>query len=222
VDEPAVDFLQLADWRRRIADLYAQVRSLANDPRAAHDRWQAERERLYREHPASPVPAEKRAAFRALHFPYDSALRFEVPLIREAAPTPMAGGAGSAGLGSLGIHLPISTGQPRSFDRIGRLEIPFANGSRRLSLFWLPEYSGGLFLAFRDATNGHETYGGGRYLLDTGKGSDLGGDPLAGTVVVDFNFSYQPSCAFDPMWSCPLAAPENHLDIEVRAGERIA
>jgi uncharacterized protein (DUF1684 family) len=215
VDEPEVDYLELADWRRRIAELYAQVRA-ERDPATGHELWRATRERLYREHPASPVPAEKRPAFRARHFPYDPALRFEVPLIRER-PAPAGAGESSA----LGIRLPISTGAPRPFDRIGRLEVPFAAGPRRLALFWLPEYSGGLFLAFRDATNGRETYGGGRYVLDTGKGSDLGGDPAAGTIVVDFNFAYQPSCAFDPRWSCPLAAPENRLDLEIRAGERI-
>ncbi len=251
VDEPPVDYLQLADWRRRIATLYAEVRAMAGgvtdqatgDPAAAHARWQAEREKLYREHPASPVPPEKRSNFRAIHFPYDPSVRFEVPLIHEATEAGAAvrgavspsgsaafGGLAAAGgltlaggtAGSLGIELPISTGQPRSFDRIGWLEVPLAAGPRRLALFWLPEYSGGLFLAFRDATNGRQTYGGGRYLLDTGKGSDLGGNAARGTVVVDFNFAYQPSCAFDPMWSCPLAAPENRLDIAIEAGERIA
>jgi uncharacterized protein len=118
--------------------------------------------------------------------------------------------------------LPISVGTARRFHRVGSLEVPLPGGSRRLALFWLPEYSGGLFLAFRDATNGRETYGGGRYLLDTAKGSDLGGDWTRRIVVVDFNFAYQPSCAFDPRWSCPLAAPENRLDVEIRAGERIA
>ena len=89
-------------------------------------------------------------------------------------------------------------------------------------MFWLREYSGGIFVPFRDATNGTETYGGGRYLLDTAKGADLGGDADRGTIVIDFNFAYQPSCAFDPRWSCPLAPPENRLDIAIRAGERIA
>ena len=83
-------------------------------------------------------------------------------------------------------------------------------------------YAGGLFLPFRDATNGVETYGAGRYLLDGAKGADLGGDVARATLILDFNFAYQPSCAFDPRWACPLAPPENRLDIQVRAGERIA
>jgi uncharacterized protein (DUF1684 family) len=101
------------------------------------------------------------------------------------------------------------------------VDVPFPAATRQLSLFWLPDYAGGLFLSFRDATNGAETYGGGRYLLDTAKSADLGGDPGADTLVLDFNFAYQPSCAFDPRWVCPLVPPENHLDLPVRAGERL-
>ena len=82
-------------------------------------------------------------------------------------------------------------------------------------------YTGGLFLPFRDATSGDETYGAGRYVLDTGKGADLGGDPAAGTLVVDLNFAFQPSCAFDPKWACPLAPPENRLAARIEAGERL-
>ncbi len=82
-------------------------------------------------------------------------------------------------------------------------------------------YAGGLFIPFRDATNGTETYAAGRYLLDTAKGADLGGDPSRGTLIVDFNFAFQPSCAFDPRWACPLAPPESRLDVPIRAGERL-
>ena len=81
-------------------------------------------------------------------------------------------------------------------------------------------YAGGLFIPFRDATNGSETYGAGRYLVDGAKSADLGGDPAQGTIIIDFNFAFQPSCAFDPRWACPLAPPENRLDLAIRAGER--
>jgi hypothetical protein len=219
MSETGAERLQLADWRRGIGELYAEVRGLAaRDPAAAHARWQTVREALYRDHPSSPVPANRRSEFRAHHFPYDPRLRFELPLIPDDGLVPEPAPA-SAGV--LALRLPISTGQPLGFERVGRLRIPFAAGARWLTLFWLPEYAGGLFLPFRDATNGRETYGGGRYLLDTGKGADLGGDPERGTVVVDFNFAYQPSCAFDPRWSCPLSPPENRLDIEIAAGERL-
>ena len=53
------------------------------------------------------------------------------------------------------------------------------------------------------------------------KGADLGGDPAAGTLVVDLNFAFQPSCAFDPKWACPLAPPENRLAARIEAGERL-
>ena len=101
------------------------------------------------------------------------------------------------------------------------MDVPLPDGTRRLFVFWLREYAGGLFLPFADATSGRETYRAGRYVLDGAKGPDLGGDPERGTLVIDFNFSYQPSCAFDSRWACPPAPAENRLDLEVRAGERM-
>ncbi len=67
-------------------------------------------------------------------------------------------------------------------------------------------------------TAGKETYGAGRYLLDTVKGADLGNEDAA--LVLDFNFAYNPSCSYDPRWVCPLAPPPNRIDTEIRAGER--
>ena len=108
-----------------------------------------------------------------------------------------------------------------SFSRIGWLEVPFPAGARRLALYWMAGYAGGLFLPFRDATTGAATYGAGRYLLDAAKSADLGGDAERGSLVLDFNFAFHPSCAFDPRWACPLAPPENRLDVALRAGERL-
>ena len=71
----------------------------------------------------------------------------------------------------------------------------------------------------KDAGAGPRTYGGGRYLLDTVKGADLGGAP--GALVLDLNFAYNPSCAYDPAWACPLAPPGNVLDVEVPVGEGV-
>jgi uncharacterized protein len=204
--------LALADWRRRVADLYSDVRRTARkDPAAAWQLWVRTREGLFREHPQSPVPAAERASFRARHWPYDPALRFEIEV--QPAP-PVAPGA-------LSVELPNSGADVLAFARIGTVEIPFAEGPRRLSLFWMAGYAAGLFLPFRDATNGAETYGAGRYLLDSAKGADLGGDPARGTLILDFNFAFHPSCAFDPKWACPLAPPENRVDVPIRAGERL-
>lgn len=212
-DGSAPDRAWLADWRRQVAALYAEVRALAvTDPAVAHRHWRDVRERLYREHPQSPVPRPTRTSFRAEHFDYDPALRFAVAL--EPAPPPQPG--------AFALQLPNSGADALSFSRLGRVAIPFAEGSRGLSVFWMAGYAGGLFIPFRDATNGTETYGAGRYLVDAAKSADLGGDPRTGTLLLDFNFAYQPSCAFDPRWACPLAPPENRLDLAIRAGERLA
>jgi uncharacterized protein len=209
----APDRLSLADWRRRVADVYAEVRAIsATDPEAAWRRWASARELLFRDHPESPVPPAARASFKAHHWPYDPRLRFEVAV--EPAPPPAPG--------ALALALPNSGQDSLSFERIGSLQIPFPEATRRLSLFWMAGYAGGLFLPFRDTTNGAETYGAGRYLLDAAKSADLGGDVDGSKLVLDFNFAYQPSCAFDQKWACPLAPPENRLDIAIRAGERLA
>jgi uncharacterized protein (DUF1684 family) len=200
----------LADWRRRVATLYAEVRGMAaTDPEIAHSHWRAVRDELYREHPQSPVPPEARAAFDGAYFDHDPELRFDVTI--EPAPP--------AAPGTAALELPTSGPNTLSFSRVGRIHIPFRAGARSLSVFWMAGYAGGLFIPFRDATNGTETYGAGRYLVDAAKSADLGGDPATGTLTIDFNFAFQPSCAFDPRWACPLAPPENRL--EIRAGERL-
>lgn len=207
------DRLTLADWRRRISTLYVEVRAMAaTDPAVALAHWRAAREWLFREHPQSPVPAADRTDFRARHFDHDPSLRFVVRV--EPAP--------AADPGALALELPNSGSDALSFRRVGVVRLPFPDGEQRLSVFWLAGYAGGLFIPFRDATNGHETYGAGRYLVDAAKSADLGADESTGDLILDFNFATQPSCAFDPRWACPLAPPENRLDIEVRAGERLA
>ena len=245
--EPAAgdptETLQLADWRRSVADLYAEVRRLApTDYEGALELWRSTREHLFREHPQSPVPAAKRQNFRAHHYPLDPAMRFEVAVEGDAPAEPRladsAFGATPQNFGTeddaatrsgglalalpIAMDLPVSAGGTMAMRRIGHVEIPFPGRTRRLGVFWMSGYAGGLFIPFRDATNGTETYGAGRYLLDSAKSADLGGDPARGTLILDFNFAFHPSCAFDPKWACPLAPPENRLDLPIRAGERLA
>jgi uncharacterized protein (DUF1684 family) len=206
------DRLTLADWRRRMSALYAEVRSMtATDPAVGLAHWRSVREWMFREHPQSPLGRADRAGFRARHFDHDPALRFVVPVEPAPADDPRA----------LGMPLPNSGTDTLSFRRIGTVRLPFPTGEERLSVFWMAGYSGGLFIPFRDATNGGETYGAGRYLIDAAKSHDLGTDEATGDLILDFNLATQPSCAFDPRWACPLAPPENWLDIEVRAGERL-
>jgi uncharacterized protein (DUF1684 family) len=165
------------------------------------------------------VPAAERASFEARHYEHDPAYRFEVHVA--PAPPPEAPGATSP-LGGLSLELPNSGTDTLAFSRLGTVSLPLPGGTRRLTVFWMAGYAGGLFVPFRDGTNGTETYGAGRYLVDAAKSADLGGDPTEGTMILDFNFAFQPSCAFDPRWACPLAPPENQLEIPIPAGERIA
>lgn len=206
------DRLTLADWRRRMATLYGEVRAMAaSDPGVALAHWRTVRERLFREHPQSPLPPAERTGFRARHFDHDPRLRFTAPIDPAPPDDP----------GALAMELPNSGVDTLAFRRVGSVRLAFPAGEQRLSVFWMTGYAGGLFIPFRDATNGRETYGAGRYLLDAAKSHDLGADDATGELILDFNFATQPSCAFDPRWACPLAPPENRLDIEVRAGERL-
>jgi uncharacterized protein (DUF1684 family) len=197
-----VNELELLDWKRRIFELYAEVRA-ASDHEAAWEHWRAVRDDLFRTHPQSPLAAEARRGFTgAGYFPYDPALRVLADV--EPAEEELRDIAGSAG-------------SSVRFRRFGLARFELGSAAQALELYWLEGYGGGVFLPFGDETSGGETYGGGRYVLDTVKGSDLGvsGDRL----VLDFNFAYNPSCAYDPSWACPLTPPANRLKIAVRAGE---
>jgi len=110
-----------------------------------------------------------------------------------------------------------SVGQMEVVDRVGVL----ATDGGPLSLWWIAAYGGGLVLPLRDGTSGRETYGGGRYLTDTAKGTYGRGLRLLGNgrIRLDFNYAYNPSCAYDSRWACPLAPRENWLTGPVRAGE---
>jgi uncharacterized protein len=200
-----VDELELLDWRRCVADLYGEVRR-----RGASETtwrwWRDARDELFATHPASPIPVARRGTFVGLPvFPYDPELR----------------------LGPL----PITPAEPRSFEiahsaagtttarRFGTVALSLGEVTYPLSVFWLDVYGGGVFLPLRDGTNGRTTYGGGRYLLDTVKSADLGGED--GHLEIDLNFAYHPSCAHDPTWSCPLAPPDERVELPIEAGERL-
>ena len=117
-------------------------------------------------------------------------------------------------------EITASTGRTFSFTRIGIASFELEGVEHELELDWNDGYGGGLFLAFTDQTSGETTYGGGRYLIDTVKGADLGFDRASGTAVLDFNFAFNPSCSYDARWACPLAPPANRLPIPVTAGEQ--
>jgi uncharacterized protein (DUF1684 family) len=199
--------LDLLDWRRRTFDLYARVRHLAHDdPAAAHRTWVSGRDALFAAHPQSPLIGEHRQAFTGLDVaPYDPAYRFEVEVQPAAAER---------------FEVETGTDGRVAFDRLGVVELA---GLGSLDVWWLVGYGGGVFVPFRDGTSGQDGYGGGRYLLDTVKGADLGSAPdEPGRLVIDLNFAYHPSCAYDPAWACPLAPQGNWLAADVPVGERYA
>lgn len=88
-----------------------------------------------------------------------------------------------------------------------------------VDVWWMQQYAGGVFVPLRDATSGDTSYGGGRYLLDTAKGADLG--THAGRLIVDLNFLYHPSCRYNADWQCPLAPAGNTIGHPVAGGERL-
>jgi hypothetical protein len=187
--------VELAGYREAVARLYLSDAGLVE--------FRTRRDALFATHPQSPIPADDRAGFAGLRYfpPADEAI-IEVDMRERPG------------------RIEIDTGGPDGvmrYERVGVLDTPWGP----LSLWWIAAYGGGLYLPFRDATCGTETYGGGRYLTDTVKGTFGRGVQLlgAGRVRLDFNYAYNPSCAYDSRWACPLAPPENWLTAPVRAGE---
>jgi uncharacterized protein len=201
-DRLRTDAVQLLDWRRQVAAVYERVRQ-SGDVRSAHRLWQDARNRLLRTHPQSPVPEAERAGFGPVPVaPYDPAMRFDVPL--EAGPGPAR------------IEMRTGTDGVVALERAGVVHL---DGVGSLDVWWLAGYGGGMFVPVRDTRTDGATYPGGRYVLDTVKGADLGGGD--GRLVIDLNFAYNPSCAYDPSWLCPLAPPGNVVPVPVTAGELV-
>jgi uncharacterized protein (DUF1684 family) len=192
----------LADYRRRVAENYLAP---PLDGVTGWTEFRRRRDELFGTHPRSALDDEQRRLTPSLpYYPYRPAARVE------AQYEPFAQDAG---------EVTIDTGGEDGvlrLRRLGRLATPFGS----LTLFWLAVYGGGLFLPFRDATSGKQTYGAGRYLTDTAKGTFGRGLVLEGTrAVLDFNYAYNPSCAYNSLAACPLAPRENHLQVPVEAGE---
>ena len=196
--------LELADYRRRVAENYAAARH-AGSGAGAWAAWREPRDLLIGTHPQSPLPMKHRSpGWHTPFFSHDPGWRFTAPLV--ASDDPVV------------LDLPHSSDGSTRFVEIGFVSFEHGGRSHTLSVFWLDGYSGGLFIPFTDATAGATTYGAGRYLLDTAKGADLGATD-DGELILDFNYAYHPSCAWDAAWSCPLAPPRNRLDVPVEAGE---
>ena len=210
--------MDLLGWRRANHALYEDVRRTADqDPAAAHALWRARRDVMFTTDPATPLRPGDPRFFDGLRYgAYDEALRFTVP-VEPAEPA--------------GFTAQTGTDGEVGFERLGRVTL---GDLGTLDVWWITGYGGGLWLPVRDGGSGSLSYGGGRYVLDTVKGADLGSGPGAlvdgerpggasaspgEPLVVDLNFLYPPSCAYDPAWACPLAPPGNRLEAVLEVGE---
>jgi uncharacterized protein (DUF1684 family) len=203
----SADRVALAEWRRTIAELYADVRALAaEDPHRAATRFRTARDWLFRQHPESPIPVERRSGWQgASWYPYDPAWRI-TGIVRSVARRNT-------------LELALAADGITRCTHVATIEFAVHGQLATLPLYWFEGYGGGLWLPFADSTNGASTYGGGRYLYDTIKGADLGA--TSSDFILDFNFAYNPSCAYEDRWSCPLPPSENRLPFAILAGERM-
>lgn len=198
------EYLALGHWRRATAEMYAAVRQAA-DPALAHQQFVATRNHLFKNHAQSPLTAVQRASFRQLsYFPYDPAFKVQGYIDDRVEPAEFTTELTADGFFRL--------------KRVVAIHFELLGQAAQLSLFWVQGYGGGLFLPFKDQTNRTETFGGGRYLYDTIKGADLGANEQE--ILLDFNFAYNPSCAYNAQWVCPLAPRENILNRAIIAGEK--
>ena len=233
--------LDLIDWRRRMAGHWETWRQgAATDPIAATMLFRFARDGMLKGHPQSPLPERRRRAFKgAEYWHYDPAWRLRGRLI----PCDMASASGARSVSASAsrrasmtsatalleaaltapaeVGLPWSATPVATLRRIGDLTLNGPLAGETLPAFWVEGYTGGLFVPFLDATSGTESYGAGRYLLDTAKSADHGVDPATGELILDFNMAFDPSCAYDPRWACPLAPPDSRLAMPIRVGERL-
>ena len=193
--------LDLADYRQRVASMFLSDLDLAGFRKA--------KDELFATHPQSPIEPEEQTAFAGLrYYPLNDDAIVTVPI------RPAHG------------DFAIETNGPDGaivYERVGILETPFGE----LTLWWIKAYGGGLFLPFRDGTAARDfgderTYGAGRYLVDTVKGTfDRPLRIADGAVRLDFNYAYNASCAYSDRWACPLAPEENRVAAPIRAGEMV-
>jgi uncharacterized protein (DUF1684 family) len=161
------------------------------------DDFRAEKDHFFKHDPQSPLTREQKKAFTGLNYiPEAPELRLKVAV--ELSTTNET------------IQMQTSTGAVQPYQKYGRFKFTVDGQEAELTI-----YSGdyGYFLPFADAQAGSETYGAGRYLEP---------EPAEeGKFLVDFNLAYNPYCAYNPNWSCPIPPKENRLAVAVRAGEKV-
>jgi len=206
------DYMDLYDYRCRVADMYRMRRQallVGEDAATVLQRFREARNELFAKHSQSALDVEQKRKFRGLnYFPYNPAMCVEADIDTHVEP--------------LQLSVAMNAEETMAMTTVGRLHFTLEDVKVALSLYWLNIYGGGLFLPFRDITSPAESYGGGRYLFDTIKGSDFQATRGASgieKILLDFNYAYNPSCAYNDRWVCPLAPFENRLQVPIRAGE---
>lgn len=155
-------------------------------------------------HPQSPLTSEQKEAFRGLnYYDDDDALTFTAPVERFSDDEPLE-------------EMETSTGDRLLYRRWGRFQFQVDGVEAALTIYSDSD-GADFFMPFRDGTSGSETYGAGRYMDNHRPGLQ----PLSDTEVeIDFNFAYNPYCAYNPNFSCPLPPVENWLKVPIQAGEK--
>ena len=159
--------------------------------------FRREKDEFFGRHPQSPLTPEQKRGFVGLHyFPENNALRLEVqaePLFDQQP-----------------IQMQTSTGGVQTYVRHARFKFQVEGQEAELTIY---QNENGYFLPFVDSLAGKETYPAGRYL----EPESLPGNRF----LVDFNLAYNPNCAYNEMWSCPITPAENRLKVPIRAGEKL-
>ena len=161
------------------------------------DAFRQAKDNFFRQSPQSPLTAKQKRSFSGLsYFPENPSLRLEIPAQTTNPTGP--------------VEMQTSTGETKTYSRLGRLHFQVEGQDAELTIFEDPN---GLFLPFVDSLAGSATYPAGRYLEP---------EPLPnGCFLVDFNYAYNPYCAYSAQWSCPLTPFENRLRVAIRAGEML-
>jgi uncharacterized protein (DUF1684 family) len=165
------------------------------------EEFRAAKDAFFRHDPRSPLTPEQRSTFEGLqYFDPNPDLVIRAPFETEGIDP------------NERIVMQTTTGGQRAYRLAGKVRFEVDGEPAELTLFASPDMHE-LFVPFRDGTSGHETYGAGRYLEVDPPGAD-------GEVVVDLNDAYNPYCAYNPEWSCPIPPAENRLPVPIRAGEK--
>jgi uncharacterized protein (DUF1684 family) len=160
------------------------------------DALRAEKDEFFGHHPQSPLTPEQKRGFHGLnYFPENPGLRLEVKV--DELPVKES------------FEMQTSTGDVQHYERFGKFRFDLDGQEAELTIY---RNEHGFFLPFVDSLAGTETYPAGRYLEP---------EPLPGSrFLVDFNLAYNPYCAYNEMWSCPITPAENRLKLAVPAGEK--